>query len=62
MGSFDELEQIREQALVDLTGASTTAALEAWEDRYLGRKGEITLRARTWASYLRRTARPLANA
>lgn len=47
MGSFDELEQIREQALVDLTGASTTAALEAWEDRYLGRKGEITLRART---------------
>ncbi len=40
------LEQIREQALVDLTGASTTAALEAWEDRYLGRKGETARCAR----------------
>ncbi len=48
MGSFDELEQIREQALVDLTGPARRRVLEACgEDRYLGRKGEITLRART---------------
>ncbi|MCU0519739.1 MAG: phenylalanine--tRNA ligase subunit alpha [Anaerolineae bacterium] len=46
MSSFDELEQIREQALAELADARTTAALESWEDRYLGRKGEITQRAR----------------
>ena len=46
MSSFEELEQIREQALANLTAASTTRALEDWEARFLGRKGEITQRAR----------------
>ncbi len=46
MSSFEELEQIHEQALTDLAGASTTDALESWEDAYLGRKGKITQQAR----------------
>jgi phenylalanyl-tRNA synthetase alpha chain len=46
MSSFEELEQILTQALADLASASTTRELEAWEARLLGRKGEITQRAR----------------
>ena len=46
MSAFAELEQVHEEALADLKQAATTQALEAWEDRYLGRKGQITLQAR----------------
>lgn len=46
MSSFEELERLRGQALTDLARASTTGALETWEDGYLGRKGQITLQAR----------------
>ncbi len=46
MSAFAELEQVHEAALADLKTALTTQALDAWEDRYLGRKGEITLQAR----------------
>ncbi|MCJ7550438.1 MAG: phenylalanine--tRNA ligase subunit alpha, partial [Anaerolineae bacterium] len=47
MSSFEELEQLCGQALAGLTEASTTSALETWEDGYLGRKGRITLQARS---------------
>lgn len=46
MSSFEELERIHGQALAALAEASTTGALETWEDGYLGRKGQITLQAR----------------
>jgi phenylalanyl-tRNA synthetase alpha chain len=46
MSTFAELEQVHETALDELQAAGTTQTLEAWEDRYLGRKGQITLQAR----------------
>jgi phenylalanyl-tRNA synthetase alpha chain len=47
MSSFEELEQLREQALAELAAASTTDALGSWEDEYLGRKGQMTQQARS---------------
>lgn len=46
MSTFAELERVHEAALADLKEVVATQALEAWEDRYLGRKGQITLQAR----------------
>jgi len=47
MSSLEALERVREQALSELAAASSTDMLSAWEDQYLGRKGQITLQART---------------
>lgn len=47
MSSFEELERLREKAMTDLAAASTTDTLEAWEDDYLGRKGQMTQQARS---------------
>ena len=44
------LEMMEREALAALEGASDGAALEAWESRYLGRKGELTLFMRTIGS------------
>ncbi len=46
MSSFDELEQSYAEALSELSAAQTLAELDVWEERYLGRKGRITLMAR----------------
>jgi phenylalanyl-tRNA synthetase alpha chain len=46
MTIFTELEDVHAAALGELKAAETTQALDAWEDRYLGRKGQITLQAR----------------
>lgn len=47
MSSLEELERIREEALVELAAATTTDALEAWEARIVGRKGQVTQLARS---------------
>ncbi len=42
MSPFDELEQVRADALDALTACTTLPALAAWEKQYLGRKGQLT--------------------
>jgi phenylalanyl-tRNA synthetase alpha chain len=46
MSSFEALEQLYQEALDDLSDASTTEALESWEKEILGRQGSITQQAR----------------
>ncbi len=57
MSSFEALEQLHHQALAELVDAATTEALKGWEDRYLGRKGQITQQART-VGQMPKEARP----
>lgn len=46
MSSLEALEQVREQALAELSRAATTEALAAWEKQVLGRQGSMTQQAR----------------
>jgi phenylalanyl-tRNA synthetase alpha chain len=47
MNSFEELEQVREEALASLEENETLTALESWYKTYLGRKGKVTLQTRS---------------
>ena len=47
MSLFEELENIRAEALHVLDEAATKADLETWDKRYLGRKGAVTLQVRS---------------
>ncbi|MBC7239572.1 MAG: phenylalanine--tRNA ligase subunit alpha, partial [Chloroflexi bacterium] len=44
---LEELERLGAQAQEELEKASTLEALEAWRQKYLGRKGAITLALRS---------------
>jgi phenylalanyl-tRNA synthetase alpha chain len=46
MHSFEELEQVYEEALASLEETQTMTELEAWQKAYLGRKGKVTLQTR----------------
>lgn len=43
---FDELERLYQAASAALAESKDSAALEAWESAYLGRKGAVTLALR----------------
>ncbi|MHB0876038.1 MAG: phenylalanine--tRNA ligase subunit alpha [Anaerolineae bacterium] len=47
---MSSLETMEREALAELESASDSAALEAWESKYLGRKGALTLFMRTIGS------------
>lgn len=47
---LEQLHTLREQALQELEAIRESAALQAWESRYLGRKGEVTLALRNMGS------------
>ncbi|MFQ3536811.1 MAG: phenylalanine--tRNA ligase subunit alpha [Aggregatilineales bacterium] len=47
---FDELEQLYQAASAALAESKDSAALEAWESAYLGRKGAVTLALRAVGS------------
>ncbi len=47
---LEQLHTLREQALSELASITDSAALQAWESRYLGRKGEVTLALKNMGS------------
>ena len=47
MPSLEQLESTYTQAAAELSKITSGDALEAWERRYLGKKGEITLALRS---------------